>query len=89
MTKISLQKDPNQKVFCYIDFLKPGRHVYAVSHQEPEPSLLNMYQRDFYVHDLLATFRNEKPPNCKSNSTMINFPFPLVKMNYDGSLMQV
>ena len=69
MTQFSLKVDPNQQVFCHIDFVKPGRHVYCVSHHEPEPSLLNMQQRDFYVHDTLAPFRDDPIPCCKSPTT--------------------
>jgi len=36
MTKFSLQNDPNQKIYCHIDFVKPGRQVYCVSHREEE-----------------------------------------------------
>lgn len=64
--KKSLQNDPNQKMYCFFEFLKPGRHNYCISHNDPEPSLLNSNQQDFYVHDVVANVRDEIIPSCKS-----------------------
>lgn len=80
-------------MYCFFEFLKPGRHNYCISHNDPEPSLLNSNQQDFYVHDVVANVRDEIIPSCKS-------PYPLIisflilyfladKLDFEGNLVPV
>ena len=48
MTKFNLE-DPDQTLYAHIDFQKPGRHIYVVSHHSDEAN-----QPDFYLHDMLS-----------------------------------
>ena len=57
MTKFQMD-DPDQKLYAYIGFFKPGRHIYVVSHHSDEAN-----QPDFYLHDMLAQHREEPIPN--------------------------
>ena len=61
MTQISLQNNPKQKIYCHIDFVKPGRQNYCISHHEAEPAM-HAKHINFYVHDMLAHVRDEFIP---------------------------
>ena len=66
MTKFSIMNDPTQKIYAHVEFLKPGKQVYCVSYKgEQEASLT--HKQDFYVHDLMVNFRNERVPTRKSS----------------------
>ena len=62
-TLINLEQNPNQKVYCHFNFVRPGHQIYAISHQDPDRSLFDEHQKTFYAHDMLATLRDEKVPS--------------------------
>ena len=66
MTKFSIETDPTQKIYAHVEFLKPGKQVYCVSYKGEQDGALS-HKRDFYVHDLMVNFRNERVPTCKSS----------------------
>lgn len=90
LTNITNQIDPNQKIYFHIDWVRPGRHVFLIQHDNdeirvgdgaeeekkapptsisalfglkkmqptaPEPPKLKKSTNNFYVHEMLATFR--------------------------------
>jgi len=33
MTKFSIQNDPSQPIYVHVEFLKPGKQIYCISHK--------------------------------------------------------
>ena len=41
VTKLSIDNDPYQKIYCHIEFVRPGRHHYCITQQNSDSSLVS------------------------------------------------